>query len=80
MYVTFFFLKAKATMTDHDFVVADADAARTIPIRVGELKEGSYVVMNRDKPCKVWFGRNSFFFCPILFLKEKELIFFLTDC
>lgn len=61
-------------MTDHDFGVADADAARTIPIRVGELKEGSYVVMNRDKPCKVWFGlvEITFFFLVQLFFEKKK--------
>jgi hypothetical protein len=38
---------------DQDFAVADADAALTVPIRAGELKKGSYVVMDRNKPCKV---------------------------
>jgi hypothetical protein len=35
--------------------VADADAALTYPVRVGELKKGSYVVI-QGHPCKVRTG------------------------
>ena len=42
-----------ASSDDGDFGVADADATLTVPIRAGELKKGSFVVMDRNKPCKV---------------------------
>ena len=44
---------------DEDFADADADATLTIPLRAGELKKGSYVVMSRDKPCQVRHGTGT---------------------
>ena len=37
---------------DDDFAVVDAGASNTIPVRAGELKKGSHVVIS-GHPCKV---------------------------
>jgi hypothetical protein len=37
---------------DEEFVTADAGASDTYPVRAGEVKKGSFVVI-KDRPCKV---------------------------
>ena len=37
---------------DHDFSAADAGASNTYPVRAGEVKKGSFVVI-KEHPCKV---------------------------
>eukprot|EP00501_MAST-03F_sp_TOSAG23-6_P000900 GSMAST32.ASY1.ANO1.936.1 assembled CDS len=41
----------KASTEDYDMSVGSAGAAKTVPIRAGEVKKGSYLVM-KGHPCK----------------------------
>merc|ERR1712060_77015 len=40
------------TELDFDFAVADAEASFTYPLRAGEVKKGSYVML-KEHPCKI---------------------------
>ena len=42
---------------DHDFTGTDAGASNTYPVRAGEVKKGSFVVI-KEHPCKVGQGQG----------------------